>query len=33
MKTKELIYIVNESLDGGFEAKAVGHSFLYRSGE
>ena len=24
MKTKEIIFIVNESLDGGFEAKAVG---------
>jgi len=28
MKTKEIIFIVNESLDGGFEAKAVGHSIF-----
>ncbi len=25
MKTKEIIFIVNESLDGGYEAKAVGY--------
>ena len=28
MKTKELIFIVEESLDGGFEARAVGESIF-----
>jgi len=28
MKTKELIFIVEESLDGGYEAKAVGESIF-----
>jgi len=28
MKIKELIFIVEESLDGGYEAKAVGESIL-----
>jgi len=28
MKTKEIIFIVEESLDGGYEAKAVGESIF-----
>ena len=28
IKTKEIIFIVNESLDGGYEANAVGHSIF-----
>jgi hypothetical protein len=28
MKTKELIFIVEESLDGGYEARAVGESIF-----
>ena len=28
MKTKEIIFIVDESLDSGFESKAVGHSIF-----
>jgi len=27
-KLKELFFIVNESLDGGYEAQAVGHSIF-----
>jgi|OpeIllAssembly_1097287.scaffolds.fasta_scaffold75813_2 predicted RNase H-like HicB family nuclease len=32
MKTKELIFIVEESLEGGYEAKAVGES-IFTEGE
>jgi len=32
MKNKEIIFIVEESLDGGYEAKAVGHS-IFTEGE
>jgi hypothetical protein len=28
MKTKELIFIVEESLDGGYEARAIGQSIF-----
>jgi hypothetical protein len=28
MKSKELIFIVEESLDGGYEARAVGESIF-----
>ena len=28
MKTKEIIFIVKESLDGGYEARAVGESIF-----
>lgn len=28
MKTKEIIFIVEESLEGGYEAKAVGESIF-----
>lgn len=28
MKTKEIIFIVEESLDGGYEARAVGESIF-----
>ena len=28
MKNKEIIFIVEESLDGGFEARAVGYSIF-----
>ncbi len=28
MRNKEIIFIVEESLDGGFEARAVGYSIL-----
>ncbi len=32
MKSKEIIFIVEESLEGGFEAKAIGHS-IFTEGE
>jgi predicted RNase H-like HicB family nuclease len=32
MKTKEIIFIVEESLDGGYEARAVGES-IFTEGE
>ena len=32
MKSKEIIFIVEESLDGGYEARAVGHS-IFTEGE
>lgn len=28
MKNKEIIFIIEESLDGGYEAKAVGYSIF-----
>ena len=28
MKTKEIIFIIEESLDGGYEARAVGESIF-----
>jgi hypothetical protein len=28
MKTKEIIFIIEESLDGGYEAKAIGESIF-----
>ena len=28
MKTKELIFIVDESMDGGYEARAIGESIF-----
>ncbi|HEY6436962.1 MAG TPA: 2-oxoisovalerate dehydrogenase [Ignavibacteriaceae bacterium] len=28
MKTKEIIFIVEESLDGGYEARAIGESIF-----
>jgi len=32
MKNKEIIFLIEESLDGGFEAKAVGYS-IFTEGE
>jgi len=32
MKTKEIIFLIEESLDGGFEAKAVGYP-IFTEGE
>ncbi len=32
MKNKEIIFLIEESLDGGFEAKAVGFS-IFTEGE
>ncbi|MCH7723250.1 MAG: 2-oxoisovalerate dehydrogenase [Bacteroidetes bacterium] len=32
MKNKEIIFIVEESLDGGYEARAVGYS-IFTEGE
>jgi hypothetical protein len=32
MKNKEIIFLIEESFDGGFEAKAVGYS-IFTDGE
>ncbi|MCH8034595.1 MAG: 2-oxoisovalerate dehydrogenase [Bacteroidetes bacterium] len=32
MKNKEIIFIIEESLDGGYEARAVGYS-IFTEGE